>query len=41
MYNFLQFLRYEPGERLGAGIGGADDIKLHPFFTGVDWDCLQ
>lgn len=32
-----QLLQYNPTERLGAGAGGADDIKSHPFFSKVDW----
>lgn len=26
-------------QRLGRN--GADEIKSHPFFSGVDWDCLR
>uniref|UniRef100_A0A3B4AXL7 Uncharacterized protein n=1 Tax=Periophthalmus magnuspinnatus TaxID=409849 RepID=A0A3B4AXL7_9GOBI len=32
-----QLLQYNPTERLGAGVGGVDDIKSHPFFSKVDW----
>ncbi|CAL1586435.1 unnamed protein product [Knipowitschia caucasica] len=32
-----QLLQYNPIERLGAGAGGVDDIKSHPFFSKVDW----
>lgn len=32
-----QLLQYHPTERLGAGAGGVDDIKSHPFFSKVDW----
>ncbi|XP_013863013.1 ribosomal protein S6 kinase delta-1 isoform X2 [Austrofundulus limnaeus] len=31
-----QLLQYNPTERLGAGAGGVDDIKSHPFFTKVE-----
>nr|XP_019953319.1 PREDICTED: ribosomal protein S6 kinase delta-1 isoform X2 [Paralichthys olivaceus] len=32
-----QLLQYNPMERLGAGVGGVDDIKSHPFFAIVRW----
>ncbi|XP_077366235.1 ribosomal protein S6 kinase delta-1 isoform X2 [Festucalex cinctus] len=32
-----QLLQYNPSERLGAGVAGADDVKSHPFFAKVDW----
>ncbi|KAK7907822.1 hypothetical protein WMY93_016434 [Mugilogobius chulae] len=32
-----QLLQYNPMERLGAGAGGVDEIKSHPFFSKVDW----
>ncbi|XP_075905691.1 ribosomal protein S6 kinase delta-1 [Nelusetta ayraudi] len=32
-----QLLQYNPLERLGAGAGGVDDIRSHPFFASVNW----
>ncbi len=29
-------LTLDPNERLGAN--GAEEVKAHPFFTGIDWD---
>lgn len=34
-----QLLCKDPDMRLGAK--GADDIKAHPFFAGVDWEAVQ
>ena len=40
-----QLLRIEPMERLGAGLEGSGrtfkELKLHPFFKGVEWDTIS
>ena len=33
-----QLLVREPKKRLGYGPNGAEKIKKHPFFEGVNWD---
>ena len=33
-----QLLNRDPKERLGSG--GANEVKLHPFFADMDWDAL-
>ncbi len=31
----------DPARRLGCGVGGAEDVKSHVWFTGVDWISVQ
>ena len=30
----------DPSQRLGSGIGDAQELKEHPYFADVDWDGL-
>ncbi|KQJ98900.1 serine/threonine-protein kinase UCN [Brachypodium distachyon] len=34
-----RLLERDPARRLGFG-GGADEVRAHPFFSGVDWEML-
>ena len=34
-------LQRDPAARLGSRAGGAEDIRRHPFFKGVDWVALE
>jgi len=35
-----KLLNRDPTKRLGVGPGGAEEIKVEPFFDGLDWDSL-
>ncbi|XP_032479551.1 ribosomal protein S6 kinase-like 1 isoform X2 [Phocoena sinus] len=35
-----ELLQFEPAERLGAGGGGVNKLKSHPFFSSVQWSKL-
>jgi len=37
----VHLLNRNPSKRLGAGAGGANDIKQHPFFADIDWDLVR
>ena len=32
-------LEFDPASRLGTVLG-AQDVKAHPFFSGIDWDLM-
>lgn len=34
-----KLLQKDPTQRLGAG--GADEVKIHPFFQGIEWEKLR
>jgi len=34
-------LQGDPGKRLGGGPGDGEEVKSHPFFTGIDWIAIQ
>lgn len=36
----VHLLNRNPSKRLGAGSGGANEIKSHPFFKDIDWDSI-
>lgn len=35
-----QLLRKNPEKRLGSGERGWEEVQAHPFFEGINWDCL-
>ena len=37
----IHLLNRNPSKRLGAGPTGADEIKKHPFFASIDWNCVE
>lgn len=36
-----RLLEKDPSKRLGSKKGSIQDIKRHPFFTGMDWNKLE
>merc|ERR1719174_3640799 len=34
-------LEGDPTKRLGAGIGDGEEVKGHPFFSGIEWVAIQ
>jgi len=36
----VHLLNRNPSKRLGAGAGGATEIKSHPFFKDMDWETI-
>ena len=36
-----RLLKKNPQLRLGCLLGGAEDVKKHKWFEGIDWDELQ
>lgn len=34
----VHLLNRNPSKRLGAGAGGAGEIKAHPFFAEIQWE---
>nr|XP_020841942.1 ribosomal protein S6 kinase-like 1 isoform X2 [Phascolarctos cinereus] len=35
-----ELLQFDPGRRLGAGGGGVNKLKSHPFFSNIQWNKL-
>lgn len=36
-----RLLLSDPHKRLGGGAGDGDEIKVHPFFSSIDWAAIQ
>jgi hypothetical protein len=41
MLFILKLLKKDPSKRLGGGRLGAEEVKKHPYFNGVDWDAFM
>lgn len=40
--NFIKrLLHHDPQRRLGGGESDADELKSHPFFSGIDWNAIE
>ena len=37
----VNLLNRNPSKRLGAGAGGAAEIKMHPFFRDINWEVVE
>jgi len=34
-------LQGDPSKRLGGGFGDGEEVKSHPFYSGIDWIAIQ
>ena len=34
-------LKYNPAERLGAGMMGSEEIRSHIYFSSIKWETLE